>query len=84
MKQFIRILIAVLALAGVVLMTLAIKPADVLTAPWFPVGLIAVLPNGAELAVSAGMLVLPIVVGWAFYFLLYFLMRLARKRGVFF
>jgi zinc-ribbon domain len=72
------------AWGGVVLTTLAIKPADVFIAPWFPVGLIAIFPNGPAMAIGAWMLVFPVIAGWAFYFLLYFLMRLARKRGVFF
>jgi hypothetical protein len=68
---------------GVILVTLAIKPASILTAPCFPVGLLALLPNGDSKAILAAMTVIPILVGWALYVLLSVLMARTRRRGSF-
>lgn len=58
-----------LAAWGVVLIaTLVANPVYVLTAPLFPLGLIAVLPHGEEKAIFAFMMGLPaIAIGWAIY-----------------
>ena len=71
------------AWAGVILVTLAIKPAYLLTAPCFPAGLLALLPSGDSSAIVAGMMVVPMVVGWALYALLSVVMHRTRKRGLF-
>jgi len=73
------------AWGGVILAALAMNPADVLTAPCFPIGLLAVLPNGEEKAITAWMFgPISIGIGWAFYLLLSFLIGRTRKRAAFF
>ena len=46
---------------------LASDPARVALAPFFPVGLIAMLPNGEEKAITGYMLVYPCLLGWGIY-----------------
>jgi hypothetical protein len=68
----------------VILVTAAIKPAHLLTAPVFPVGLFALLPDrGDEAVATAWLLRIPIVMGWAIYVLLSAAMWRARTRGAF-
>jgi hypothetical protein len=72
------------AWGAVVLATLAIKPAYLLTAPTFPVGLIAWLPNGEYTACIAFMWAAPVMLGWGFYALLSWFLHRTRTSGTFF
>jgi hypothetical protein len=59
------------------------NPKWVPAAPLFPLGLIAVFPNGTEMAVMAWMMLLPVCVGWAFYALLTIVMVETRRNWLF-
>lgn len=72
-----------LAWGMVILTTLAIKPADVLTAPFFPVGLLGFLRGGEPTAMVAWMLGFPIVFGWLIYILISAAMFRAGRNGTF-
>ena len=63
----------------VLIATLANKPAQVIMAPLFPLGLIAVFPNGKGIAIIAGTMVVPGLVSWVFYALLWKGISVAKK-----
>ena len=72
------------AWAVVILATLAINPANLLTAPSFPLGLIALLPRGEGEAVATAWLIgIPLIVGWGIYAMLFVLILRTRKRIAF-
>jgi hypothetical protein len=52
-------------------------------APLFPLGLIAVFPNGKGIAIVAGTMVVPGLVSWVFYALLWKGISVAKKFWVF-
>jgi hypothetical protein len=67
----------------VILITLVMNPASIITAPLFPVGLFALFPNGDDKAIVAwgtG----SFIIGWVFYILLSIIMFITKKKGVFF
>jgi hypothetical protein len=68
----------------VVVATLAHKPADLLTAPEFPIGLLGVLPG--ETMTVAAWFAGPFVIGigWIVYGVLTYIMKTTRKTGMFF
>jgi len=70
------------AWGGVILFVLVINPASILAAPFFPIGLLALLPNGAEKAIMAWM-VGGWMIGWVFYILLSVVMFQAKKANIF-
>jgi hypothetical protein len=47
--------------------TLVANPAHLLMAPFFPIGLLALLPDGEKMAITAYMMIFPIGLGWIFY-----------------
>lgn len=67
----------------VILITLAMNPASIITAPLFPMGLFALFPNGDDKAIVAwgtgGF-----IVGWLFYVLLSIVMFTTNRKGIFF
>jgi hypothetical protein len=67
----------------VILICLATNPQSILAAPFFPIGLIACLPNGEEKAI-AGWMRGAWIIGWVVYALLFIAMFQIKKRGVFF
>jgi hypothetical protein len=62
---------------------LAIKPANLWAAPYFPLGLLAVFPRGDKVAIMLGMSFLPAVLGWGIYALLSAAIDRSKKKGVF-
>jgi hypothetical protein len=68
---------------GVILTVLLIKPSYVLSAPFFPVGLFAWLPNGENKAIWAWFLIFPMFIGWPIYFFLTMIMFRTQKRATF-
>ena len=60
------------------------SPAHLLLVPFFPVGLLALLPNGEQAAIGGWMLQFPIMLGWAFYAAYSFIMLRQRRATVFF
>lgn len=71
------------ACSFVILICLATNPQSILAAPFFPIGLIACLPNGEEKAI-AGWMRGAWIIGWVVYALLFIAMFQVKKRGVFF
>ena len=55
------------AWVAVALLSMIPEPSQIVLAPFFPVGLLALLPRGEEKAITAYMLVTPCLLGWAFY-----------------
>jgi len=68
----------------VIISTLARNPADMLTAPAFPIGFLAVFP-GAIMTIAVWFFA-PIVIGlgWTMYGMLTYVMKTTGKSGVFF
>jgi hypothetical protein len=71
------------AWAFVILVCLITNPQSLLAAPFFPIGLIACLPNGEDKAIAAWMKGAWII-GWVVYALLSVIMFQVKKRGFFF
>jgi hypothetical protein len=71
------------AWGGVVLIAFLLDPHYILTAPFFPIGLAALLPNGEGRAIRAWMS-FGFIIGWALYILLSLAMFKTRKRNGFF
>jgi hypothetical protein len=72
------------AWVGVFIAMITSKPAYVLTAPLFPLGLIAAFPNGEGKSIVAWMIGIPAVLfGWIFYGLLSIAMARAKRSWVF-
>jgi hypothetical protein len=67
----------------VLLIVLLTSPTYILAAPFFPIGLFALLPQGAEGGVKAWMTG-SFIVGWAFYILLSIVMFKIKGRNLFF
>lgn len=67
----------------VILITLAIKPAYLLTAPAFPVGLMALFADGEGNIATAWLLGVPIIMGWFVYALISVVIIRTRRKGVF-
>jgi hypothetical protein len=67
----------------VILVCLVTNPQSILAAPFFPVGLIACLPNGEDKAI-AGWMNGAWIIGWVIYALLSVTMFQVKKRGLFF
>jgi hypothetical protein len=63
---------------------LAMNPKNLLVAPLFPVGLLAISPGGEQTAVMFSMLVVPGLLGWILYAALSMLIDRTRKIGTFF
>jgi hypothetical protein len=63
--------------------SVADNPVNILYTPFFPVGLVAMFPNGAYYGTVATMLVFPALLGWVLYGIIYFFIRRARRRGTF-
>jgi hypothetical protein len=63
---------------------LVMNPKNLLVAPLFPVGLLAVFPGGEQAAVMFSMLVVPGLLGWILYAALSMLIARTRKIGTFF
>jgi hypothetical protein len=74
-----------IAWGAVVLVALANNPSDLLSAPGFPIGFIAMFPNGAEKAITAAWLLGPISIGigWTLYAVLSIVMSCAKRISVF-
>jgi len=68
----------------VILATLALKPAYLLTAPAFPLGLLALFPNGESKAVIGWITGIPLFIGWGIYGLLFWTISRTSKKGTFF
>jgi hypothetical protein len=66
-----------------VLVILIMKPINVLAAPLFPLGLLALVPRGEEKAIILSMYVIPGFVGWTIYILLSVAMSRTSKKGTF-
>jgi hypothetical protein len=62
---------------------LVMNPVHILVAPLFPLGLMALFPNGTEGAVMLSMLWMPGLLGWLIYVLVAVVINRTRKRGVF-
>jgi hypothetical protein len=58
-------------------------PSQVLLAPFFPIGLLALLPNGEDKAMVGWMQIFPSFLGWGFYGLITAALLRIRKRKVF-
>lgn len=64
----------------VVCVSMVPYPSQILLAPFFPAGLMALLPHGDEKAIAAWMRAFPCIVGWVFYvFVSIGLIRAKRK-----
>jgi hypothetical protein len=73
-----------LAWSLVVAATFVPDPAYMITAPWFPVGLLAIFPGGEKNAIAAWMKGLPFtLLGWLLYLFLSAAMARARKERLF-
>jgi hypothetical protein len=68
----------------VVLLTAAANPAYLPGAPFFPIGLLALLPNGGEKAITGWMLQFPVLLGWLFYIAFSAVMLRIRRPKTFF
>ncbi len=71
------------AWGGVVLIVLVTGPEYILAAPFFPVGLFALMPQGEEEGIKAWMTG-GFIIGWAFYMLLSIVMFKTKRRSLFF
>jgi hypothetical protein len=67
----------------VVLIVLVSMPAYILAAPFFPLGLFALMPQGEEGGIEA-MMTGGFIIGWAIYMLLSVIMFKTKNRGLFF
>jgi hypothetical protein len=67
----------------VILIVLVAMPAYLLAAPFFPVGLFALIPQGDEGGIEA-MMTGGFIIGWAIYMLLSVIMFKTKNRGLFF
>lgn len=67
----------------VILANLVINPSSILTAPFFPIGLLVWLPKGEEKAVT-GWMTGAWMTGWILYLSLSVIMFKTKKSGVFF
>lgn len=65
-------------------LTVVHNPSHLLLVPFFPLGLVALLPNGEQKAVDAWMLQIPILAGWTFYAAYSFIMLRQRRATIFF
>ena len=72
------------AWGAVALLTLVLTPEYLLAAPWFPVGLLALLPDGGKTAVTAWMTLFPIVLGWGVYCVFSVVLFKIRRAQTFF
>ncbi len=72
------------AWVAVVLLTFLLNPSSVLAAPFFPIGLLALLPRGEEKAITGVMMLYPVFLGWGFYFGFQVIMMGTRSDKVFF
>src|SRR6266852_6175352 len=70
---------AIVAFAGMVP-----HPSQVLLAPLFPIGLLALLPHGDEKAITAWMMGFPCLLGWTVYAVLSAILFRIRKKDAFF
>ena len=59
-------------------------PSQLLMAPFFPIGLLALLPGGDEKTITAWMQGFPCVLGWVVYALFSAMLFRIRKRDAFF
>jgi hypothetical protein len=64
------------------LLSLVINPSSLLAAPFFPIGLVAVWPNGVDKAITPSMTQL--LLGWGLYLALHSIILRARKADTFY
>jgi hypothetical protein len=71
------------AWVGVALASMIPYPSQLLLAPFFPVGLLALLPRGENKAITGWMLMYPSVIGWCLYIFLSVILFRIRKKDAF-
>lgn len=71
------------AWGATILIAFLINPQSIRTAIFFPIGLLALLPNGEHMAIFAG-IVGGWIVGWIFYIVLSVVLFCAKKSNHFF
>lgn len=65
---------------GVVTLVSAVPhPTQLIFAPFFPVGFLALLPRGENDAIAGLLLIVPAIIGWCLYFLLTGLLMQIRR-----
>ena len=73
-----------IAWGGTALLALVLPPAHPVFAPFFPIGLLALLPHGEEEAIIGWMLMFPVALGWLAYLVYSLVMLKRRKTSTFF
>ncbi len=72
------------AWGGVVLLTLLLNPLSLFTAPFFPIGLLALFPHGEDRAITAWQMQFPVLLGWGFYLAIQAILMRMRRETLFF